>query len=218
MTCRRVVALRGPGPREARGERSSTTRGGREGRRRPWRAVAAREAEALDAARHCAEAARAAVSALEQYFDGAELPHAANAKEFAKELAGGTPAAAPPAAAKLKRDAADAAARVEALAAAAARATRGMRWARTRTWFSGVGLFRFAKTRARRRAGRARRPGCEKQNASSLKEIKADAEKRPGDADKRRRVGVGRLAAQARVAMDAGEKERDETPISPIDA
>lgn len=217
MTCRRVVAFAAdPGP-EGSARRTLQTKLAADAKGAAARfgaAVAAREAEALDAARHCAEAARAAVSALEQYFDGAELPHAANAKGVSqRSLAGGTPPrAAPPAnVRKLKRDAADAAARVEALVAAAARRDAGDEMgADEDPGFSGVGLFSVREdARAATGGEGAPGPGCEKQNASSLKEKKADAEKRPGDADKRRRVGVGGgLRLKARVAMDAGEKER----------
>lgn len=217
MTCRRVVAFAAdPGPEGSarRTLQHKLAADAKDAAARFGAAVAAREAEALDAARHCAEAARAAVSALEQYFDGAELPHAANAKGVSqRSLAGGTPPrAAPPAnVRKLKRDAADAAARVEALVAAAARRDAGDEMgADEDPGFSGVGLFSVREdARAATGGEGAPGPGCEKQNASSLKEIKADAEKRPGDADKRRRVGVGGgLRLKARVAMDAGEKER----------
>lgn len=217
MTCRRVVAFAAdPGPEGSarRTLQHKLAADAKDAAARFGAAVAAREAEALDAARHCAEAARAAVSALEQYFDGAELPHAANAKGVSqRSLAGGTPpCAAPPAnVRKLKRDAADAAARVEALVAAAARRDAGDEMgADEDPGFSGVGLFSVREdARAATGGEGAPGPGCEKQNASSLKEIKADAEKRPGDADKRRRVGVGGgLRLKARVAMDAGEKER----------
>lgn len=218
MTCRRVVAFAADrGGPEGSARRTLQTKLAADAKGAAARfgaAVAAREAEALDAARHCAEAARAAVSALEQYFDGAELPHAANAKGVSqRSLAGGTPPrAAPPAnVRKLKRDAADAAARVEALVAAAARRDAGDEMgADEDPGFSGVGLFSVREdARAATGGEGAPGPGCEKQNASSLKEKKADAEKRPGDADKRRRVGVGGgLRLKARVAMDAGEKER----------
>ena len=217
MTCRRVVAFAAdPGPEGSarRTLQHKLAADAKDAAARFGAAVAAREAEALDAARHCAEAARAAVSALEQYFDGAELPHAANAKGVSqRSLAGGTPpCAAPPAnVRKLKRDAADAAARVEALVAAAARRDAGDEMgADEDPGFSGVGLFSVREdARAATGGEGAPGPGCEKQNASSLKEKKADAEKRPGDADKRRRVGVGGgLRLKARVAMDAGEKER----------
>ena len=217
MTCRRVVAFAAdPGPEGSarRTLQHKLAADAKDAAARFGAAVAAREAEALDAARHCAEAARAAVSALEQYFDGAELPHAANAKGVSqRSLAGGTPPrAAPPAnVRKLKRDAADAAARVEALVAAAARRDAGDEMgADEDPGFSGVGLFSVREdARAATGGEGAPGPGCEKQNASSLKEKKADAEKRPGDADKRRRVGVGGgLRLKARVAMDAGEKER----------
>lgn len=218
MTCRRVVAFAadrgGPEGSARRTLQTKLAADAKDAAARFGAAVAAREAEALDAARHCAEAARAAVSALEQYFDGAELPHAANAKGVSqRSLAGGTPPrAAPPAnVRKLKRDAADAAARVEALVAAAARRDAGDEMgADEDPGFSGVGLFSVREdARAATGGEGAPGPGCEKQNASSLKEKKADAEKRPGDADKRRRVGVGGgLRLKARVAMDAGEKER----------
>ena len=227
MTCRRVVAFAADrGGPEGSARRTLQTKLAADAKGAAARfgaAVAAREAEALDAARHCAEAARAAVSALEQYFDGtgprgsghgAELPHAANAKGVSqRSLAGGTPPrAAPPAnVRKLKRDAAVAAARVEALVAAAARRDAGDEMgADEDPGFSGVGLFSVREdARAATGGEGAPGPGCEKQNASSLKEKKADAEKRPGDADKRRRVGVGGgLRLKARVAMDAGEKER----------
>jgi hypothetical protein len=227
MTCRRVVAFAadrgGPEGSARRTLQTKLAADAKDAAARFGAAVAAREAEALDAARHCAEAARAAVSALEQHFDGAgprgsghgaELPHAANAKGVSqRSLAGGTPPrAAPPAnVRKLKRDAADAAARVEALVAAAARRDVGDEMgADEDPGFSGVGLFSVREdARAATGGEGAPGPGCEKQNASSLKEKKADAEKRPGDADKRRRVGVGGgLRLKARVAMDAGEKER----------
>ena len=113
---------------------------------------------------------------------------------------------------KLKRDAADAAARVEALVAAAARRAAGEEMgADEDPGFSGVGFFSVREdARAATGGEGAPGPGGEKQNAPSLKEKKADAEKRPGDADKRRRVGGGGggLRLKAHVAMDAGEKER----------
>ena len=219
MPCRRVVAFAAdPGP-EGSARRTLQPKLAADAKGAAARfgaAVAAREAEALDAARRCAEAARAAVSALEQHF-GAELPHAA--KESRKgvsqrSLAGGTPPrAAPPAnVRKLKRDAADAAARVEALVAAAARRAAGEEMgADEDPGFSGVGFFSVREdARAATGGEGAPGPGGEKQNAPSLKEKKADAEKRPGDADKRRRVGGGGggLRLKAHVAMDAGEKER----------
>ena len=224
MTCRRVVAFaadRGPEGSARRTLQTKLAADAKGAAARFGAAVAAREAEALDAARHCAEAARAAVSALEQHFDGAgprgsghgaELPFAANAKGVSqRSLAGGTPPrAAPPAnVRKLKRDAADAAARVEALVAAAARrAAADEMGADEDPGFSGVGLFRFKRRRARRRSGRAQAgPGGE--NKTPLhKKKKADAPRpmRRRQAPARRRRG--RLAAQARVAMDAGEKER----------
>ena len=217
MPCRRVVAFAAdPGP-EGSARRTLQPKLAADAKGAAARfgaAVAAREAEALDAARRCAEAARAAGSALEQHF-GAELLHAANAKGVSqRSLAGGTPPrAAPPAnVRKLKRDAADAAARVEALVAAAARRAAGEEMgADEDPGFSGVGFFSVREdARAATGGEGAPGPGCEKQNASSLKEKKADAEKRPGDADKRRRVGGGGggLRLKARVAMDAGEKER----------
>ena len=157
MTCRRVVAFAAdPGPEgTARRTLQHKLAARKEGRRRArsGAAVAAREAEALDAARHCAEAARAAVSALEQYFDGAELPHAANAKGVSqRSLAGGTPpCAAPPANVRklVKRD-------VRTRRRASRRswppprgATRGMRWARTRTrGLAASAFFGSRKTRA----------------------------------------------------------------------
>ena len=217
MPCRRVVAFAAdPGP-EGSARRTLQPKLAADAKGAAARfgaAVAAREAEALDAARRCAEAARAAVSALEQHF-GAELLHAANAKGVSqRSLAGGTPPrAAPPAnVRKLKRDAADAAARVEALVAAAARRDAGDEMgADEDPGFSGVGFFSVREdARAATGGEGAPGPGGEKQNAPSLKEKKADAEKRPGDADKRRRVGGGGggLRLKARVAMDAGEKER----------
>jgi len=216
MPCRRVVAFAAdPGP-EGSARRTLQPKLAADAKGAAARfgaAVAAREAEALDAARRCAEAARAAVSALEQHF-GAELLHAANAKGVSqRSLAGGTPPrAAPPAnVRKLKRDAADAAARVEALVAAAARRAAGEEMgADEDPGFSGVGFFSVREdARAATGGEGAPGPGGEKQNAPSLKEKKADAEKRPGDADKRRRVGGGGgLRLKARVAMDAGEKER----------
>lgn len=216
MPCRRVVAFAAdPGP-EGSARRTLQPKLAADAKGAAARfgaAVATREAEALDAARRCAEAARAAVSALEQHF-GAELLHAANAKGVSqRSLAGGTPPrAAPPAnVRKLKRDAADAAARVEALVAAAARRAAGEEMgADEDPGFSGVGFFSVREdARAATGGEGAPGPGGEKQNAPSLKEKKADAEKRPGDADKRRRVGGGGgLRLKARVAMDAGEKER----------
>ena len=220
MPCRRVGAFaKDPGPEGSAYLRTLQPKLAADAKGAAARfgaAVAAREAEALDAARHCAEAARAAVSALEQHF-GAELPHAkgvSNAKGVSqRSLAGGTPPrAAPPAnVRKLKRDAADAAARVEALVAAAARRAAGEEMgADEDPGFSGVGFFSVREdARAATGGEGAPGPGGEKQNAPSLKEKKADAEKRPSDADKRRRVGVGGgLRLKARVAMDAGEKER----------
>ena len=225
MTCRRVVAFaadRGGPEGSARRTLQPKLAADAKGPPRARRGGRRARAEALDAARHCAEAARAAVSALEQHFDGAgprgsghgaELPFAANAKESRKESGREHASrAAPPAnVRKLKRDAADAAARVEALVAAAARRDAGDEMgADEDPGFSGVGLFSVREdARAATGGEGAPGPGCEKQNASSLKEKKADAEKRPGDADKRRRVGVGGgLRLKARVAMDAGEKER----------
>jgi len=223
MPCRRVVALaadrggpEGSARRTIQTPNSKLAADAKGAAARFGAAVAAREAEALDAARRCAEAARAAVSALEQHF-GAELPHAkgvSNAKGVSqRSLAGGTPPrAAPPAnVRKLKRDAADAAARVEALVAAAARRAAGEEMgADEDPGFSGVGFFSVREdARAATGGEGAPGPGGEKQNAPSLKEKKADAEKRPSDADKRRRVGGGGgLRLKARVAMDAGEKER----------
>ena len=184
-------------------------------------AVAAREAETLDAARRCAEAARAAVAALEQHFGGAGSSSGRNADAHKnattgtgtgpgpaakKSLAGGTPPrAAPPAnVRKLKRDAADAAARVEALVAAAARRAAAEEMGADEVpTFTGVGSAREnedarATTDRAYVAGEA--SGGEKRDTSG----NADAS-RAADADKRRRVGGGGLRLKAHVDMDAGK-------------
>ena len=211
MPCRRVVAFAAdPGP-EGSARRTLQPKLAADAKGAAARfgaAVAAREAEALDAARRCAEAARAAVSALEQHF-GAELPHAA--KESRKgvsqrSLAGGTPPrAAPPAnVRKLKRDAADAAARVEALVAAAARrAAAEEMGADEDPMFTGVGPaheehMRATTDHAYKPYGEA--PRGEKRDVCG----KADA-RNAADADKRRRVGGVGLRLKAHVDMDAGK-------------
>ena len=178
-------------------------------------ATAAREAETLDAARRCAEAARAAVAALEQHFGGAGSSSGRNADAHAtagpgpaakKSLAGGTPPrAAPPAnVRKLKRDAADAAARVEALVAAAARrAAAEEMGADEDPTFTGVGPaheehMRATTDHAYKPYGEA--PRGEKRDVCG----KADA-RNAADADKRRRVGQGGLRLKAQLDMDAGK-------------
>jgi ribosomal protein L40E len=179
-------------------------------------ATAAREAETLDAARRCAEAARAAVAALEQHFGGAGSSSGRNADAHAttgpgpaakKSLAGGTPPrAAPPAnVRKLKRDAADAAARVEALVAAAARrAAAEEMGADEDPMFTGVGLAHEEHMRAT--TDHAYKPYGEASGGEKREDVcgKADA-RNAADADKRRRVcGVG-LRLKAQLDMDAGK-------------
>ena len=178
-------------------------------------ATAAREAETLDAARRCAEAARAAVAALEQHFGGAGSSSGRNADAHAtagpgpaakKSLAGGTPPrAAPPAnVRKLKRDAADAAARVEALVAAAARrAAAEEMGADEDPTFTGVlpaheEHMRATTDHAYKPYGEA--PRGEKRDVCG----KADA-RNAADADKRRRVGGVGLRLKAQLDMDAGK-------------
>jgi ribosomal protein L40E len=179
-------------------------------------AAAAREAETLDAARRCAEAARAAVAALEQHFGGAGSSSGRNADAHAttglgpaakKSLAGGTPPrAAPPAnVRKLKRDAADAAARVEALVAAAARrAAAEEMGADEDPMFTGVGLAHEEHMRAT--TDHAYKPYGEAPRGEKREDVcgKADA-RNAADADKRRRVGQGGLRLKAHVDMDAGK-------------
>jgi ribosomal protein L40E len=179
-------------------------------------AAAAREAETLDAARRCAEAARAAVAALEQHFGGAGSSSGRNADAHAttgpgpaakKSLAGGTPPrAAPPAnVRKLKRDAADAAARVEALVAAAARrAAAEEMGADEDPMFTGV--LPAHEEHMRATTDHAYKPYGEAPRGEKREDVcgKADA-RNAADADKRRRVcGVG-LRLKAQLDMDAGK-------------
>jgi len=179
-------------------------------------ATAAREAETLDAARRCAEAARAAVAALEQHFGGAGSSSGRNADAHAttglgpaakKSLAGGTPPrAAPPAnVRKLKRDAADAAARVEALVAAAARrAAAEEMGADEDPTFTGV--LPAHEEHMRATTDPAYKPYGEAPRGEKREDVcgKADA-RNAADADKRRRVGGVGLRLKAHVDMDAGK-------------
>jgi ribosomal protein L40E len=179
-------------------------------------ATAAREAETLDAAQRCAEAARAAVAALEQHFGGAGSSSGRNADAHAttglgpaakKSLAGGTPPrAAPPAnVRKLKRDAADAAARVEALVAAAARrAAAEEMGADEDPMFTGV--LPAHEEHMRATTDHAYKPYGEAPRGEKREDVcgKADA-RNAADADKRRRVGGVGLRLKAHVDMDAGK-------------
>ena len=203
MTCRRVVARGGPGARGKRAAAPAQTaadakdaaarfrRGGRRAR-----GGGARRRSALRGG------ARAAVSALEQYFDGAELPHAANAKESRKESGRGPQGTALPATCGSSRR--PRTRRRASRPRGRRRAARGMRRGRD-PGFSGVGFSVREDARAATGGEGAPGPGCEKQNASSLKEKKQTPvpARRP---DKRRRVGVGGGCGSRCVAMDAGEE------------
>ena len=163
MPCRRVGAFaKDPGPEGSAYLRTLQPKLAADAKGAAARfgaAVAAREAEALDAARRCAEAARAAVSALEQHF-GAELPQFSQRQ---RSLAGGTPPrAAPPAtcgsSSETRRTRRSASMRSWPPPRGA---PRGRRWARTRTRGSAASaafFSRFAKTRARRRAAKNKTP------------------------------------------------------------
>ena len=168
-------------------------------------AAAAREAEALDAARRCAEAARAAVSALEQYFgDATAAGSGRNAGSLARS-APPRPAPPPAVARRLKEDAEAATAHVEALVAAAARRAAGEEMgADEDPRFTGLGPGLEA---ARTTAGGE---GEKTDDGKAGKAGKAEAGpgSRSGDTDKRRRVGGGGLRLKARVDMDAGAREK----------
>ena len=168
-------------------------------------AAAAREAEALDAALRCAEAARAAVSALEQHFSfgdaGSAGPSRQNARKTSLACSSPPRPAPPPAnARRLKRDAAEAAARVEALAAAAARRAAGEEMGADedpRFRFTGVGSLGHEDPRTTTASGHSGEKTDGGKNAVE------------DDADKRRRVGGGGLRLKAHVRdAGAGAKEK----------
>ena len=176
-------------------------------------AVAAREAEALDAARHCAEAARAAVSALAAV---GRRGRASARGERQGSLAKGSAAAClralrrPRGAEAQARRCGRGGARRGARGAAAARRDAGDEMARGRGRGSAASaFFRFADARGDG-AGRAQ-PGPPRKTKRLFTKRKKSRRRKAagGDADKRRRVGVGGgLRLNVRVAMDAGEKER----------
>ena len=164
--------------------------------------------EALGAARQCAEAARAAVSALERYFgDATAAGSGRNAGSLARS-APPRPAPPPAVARRLKEDAEAAAARVEALVAAAARRAAGEEMgADEDPRFTGLGPGLEA---ARTTAGGEGEKTDDGNAGKAGKAGKAEAGpgSRSGDADKRRRVGGGGLRLKARVDVDAGAREK----------
>ena len=208
MTCRRVVAFAAdPGPEGSarRTLQHKLAADAKDAAARFGAAAAAREAEALDAARRCAEAARAAVSALEQYFgDATAAGSGRNAGSLARS-APPRPAPPPAVARRLKEDAEAATAHVEALVAAAARRAAGEEMgADEDPRFTGLGPGLEA---ARTTAGGE---GEKTDDGKAGKAGKAEAGpgSRSGDTDKRRRVGGGGLRLKARVDMDAGAREK----------
>ena len=208
MPCRRVVAFAAdPGP-EGSARRTLQPKLAADAKGAAARfgaAVAAREAEALDAALRCAEAARAAVSALEQHFSfgdaGSAGPSRQNARKTSLACSSPPRPAPPPAnARRLKRDAAEAAARVEALAAAAARRAAGEEMGAgedPRFRFTGVGSLGHEDPRTTTASGHSGEKTDGGKNAVE------------DDADKRRRVGGGGLRLKAHVRdAGAGAKEK----------